>query len=276
MSPPHKVCAEPSVTSSFHFHFSIDYITAKTSKTFKSFFQNQLELTCWASANQSCAIGRSPSRLSHGSPGFLLMLPPQAGTSRCCLDFLFPLRCGRRATSSSFPPFIPSSLPGQQVGRILFCLQSSGVFKKHQAAWKDFFWVAIIAMSYWLQCNRSGQNSIYPPFVSLTQWLWLLSCTSGHPPLWVTGEFHLHLMKNETTCCCLAPARRMKTAGVLSDTNTSWEVAHSNIVTNSHYGETDELFLSGSKSLGPWTKFIVLEKHVLIRFDCGITTSIRL
>lgn len=86
------------------------------------------------------------------------MLPSQAGTSRCFLDFLFPLRCGRRAhllLLSSFYPSIP--LPGQQVGRVLFCLHSSGVFRRHQAAWNDLYlFIFIFFFGGWGVQNTSS------------------------------------------------------------------------------------------------------------------------
>lgn len=111
------------------------------------------------------------------------MIPPQAGTSRCCLDFLFPLRCGRRAYLLLLPSLYPSlPLPGQQVGRVLFCLHSSGAFRRWFFFWSQYTKSSIDFNATFVKNSELNLSTFYPPatLAGMTVMSFCTSSFEGH------------------------------------------------------------------------------------------------
>lgn len=125
------------LSNSFYFYLLIDYIESKASKSFKYYYfqpiwihlvSRQLPLRIitrfsWFPADAS-STGRNQQMLLGFSPSTLL------------------------PSSSSFPSLYPSiSLPGRQVGQVLFCSHSSSVFSNFIPF---FFFVVVIAEMFFM------------------------------------------------------------------------------------------------------------------------------
>lgn len=237
----------------------------------KNQFQNG-DINSWASASRSRAVGSDPSGWSRGSPGFLLMLPPQAGTSRCCLDFLFPSPATGGPTSSTLPPSLHPHA-GRQVGWVLFCSHSSGAFMRRRAAWNDFghrfFYLFIFLTTAWdhgtqsfhLLCScRVGRNYCqvllhFLPGRSLENLSWKKDTTCCYLISFLVSV-RAHGFTSSGRICWIqsissllkiysSSSQNEETAGVPADANSSCEASHNNSVTTSHSRAADEFLSSG-------------------------------
>lgn len=200
------------------------------------------------------------------------MLPPQAGASRCCLDFLFHSAV-RGGPTSSIP------LQASRLAESCFALA------RQVSLWDAEQLEMILDMDFLFFLTPASSIDSNMTFVKTTE----VNLSTFCAPAALAGitvksfctsslEGHMRISpekKNRTTCCYLisflvrrgahsftslgricwiqpissllkiysSSSQNEETAGVPADANSSCEAAHSNSVTTSHSGAADE-FLS--------------------------------
>lgn len=188
-----------------HFHLLFDYITANASKTSKPFSKiNSRTATSTPEPPPTWAVlaaATPPDNHTVPLVSCWCFLRRRVPADAAWIFFSTLLREEGPPPPSLHPP------PGRQVGWVLFCPRSSGVFMRQLEIILDMdflfiylFWHLPLLLTPTRLLWRP-RNSIFPPFVLLPRWQELLSSPSALPPLKVTWESHLK--KNRTTCCYL-------------------------------------------------------------------------